>query len=114
MKYEPGQVFSAEWDGDGSWRVLEVLAVDGERLEVLLHAERFAELPDLGVLGRLHDDPGERQTIDQDAFALMWPAELEPVPEEQRSTRRGLLGDLLRSGVERGEDLARRRRPPWA
>jgi hypothetical protein len=110
VQFEPGQTLSAEWDGDGSWRVLRVVAIDGERLELLVYPERFPGPPPSDVLDRLAADVWEPQQIDADALALMWPSELEPAPEEQRSTRRGLLEDILRSGIERGEQLARRRR----
>lgn len=111
MQFEPGQLLSAEWDGDGSWRVLEVLASDGEQVELLVYADRFPGPPARGALDQLEDGEGETQTIATDALALMWPAEIEPAPEDRRSTRRGLLEGLLRGGVERGEDIVRRRRP---
>jgi hypothetical protein len=111
VRFEPGQLLSAEWDGNGSWRILEVIASDGDSVEVRLFADEFPGPPARGAIAHLEDRYGESQTISADALALMWPAELEPAPEERRSTRRGLLGGLLRGGIERGEDLARRRRP---
>jgi hypothetical protein len=110
VRFDPGQILTAEWDGDGSWRVLRVEAVEDERLDVSLYPERFPGPPARAVLDGLVDDVWEPQQIDADALALMWPSELEPAPEERRSTRRGLLEGLLRGGIERGEDLARRRR----
>ncbi len=111
MQFEPGQLLSAEWDGNGSWRILEVVASDGDSVEVLIFADEFPGPPARGALAHMEDQQGKTQTISADALALMWPAEIEPAPEDRRSTRRGLLEGLLRGGVERGEDLVKRRRP---
>jgi hypothetical protein len=113
VQFEPGHLLSAEWDGNGSWRILEVLASDGDSVEVCLFADEFPGPPARAAIAQLEDQHGETLTISADALALMWPAEIEPAPEDRRSTRRGLLEGLLRGGIERGEDLARRRRP-WS
>lgn len=111
MQFEPGQWLSAEWDGNGSWRILEVLVSDGDSVEVRLFADEFPGPPARGALAQMEDRRGEAQTIAADALALMWPAEIEPAPEDRRATRRDLFGGLLRGGVERGEEIVRRRRP---
>jgi hypothetical protein len=111
MRFDEGMVLSAEWDGDGTWRVVEVLSIDGERLEVLVHADQFPGPPAAGALAELADDGGERHSMLRDELAAMWPAEIPGPPEHRRATRRGLLEGLLRTGIERSEQIARRRRP---
>lgn len=114
MRFEPGQMLSAEWDGDGTWRVLRVLEVIDQSLQVWVYEERFEAAPTYADLEGLNGDGGRQHPLERDELALMWPSIVEPPPEAPRSTRRGLFGDLLRTGVERGEEIARRRRPPWA
>jgi hypothetical protein len=114
MRFEPGQMLSAQWDGDGSWCVLRVMEVIDDSLQVWVYAERFEVLPTTDVLDGLDEDAGKQHPLERDELALMWPAVVEPPPEQPRSTRRGLLENLLKTGVERGEQIARaRRRPPW-
>lgn len=112
--YEPGQMLCAEWDGDGTWRIVRVVSVEGEQLDVDVYAERYDVPPDHAAVDALGDDAAERHQIERDELAQQWPLVIEPPPEAARSTRRGLLEGLLRSGVERGEQIARRRRPPWS
>jgi hypothetical protein len=114
MRFEPGQMLTAEWDGDGSWRVLRVIEVIDESLQVWVYHDRFDAPPNTSHVETLDEADGKQHPLQRDELALMWPALVEPPPEPERSTRRGLLENLLKTGVERGEQFARaRRRPPW-
>jgi len=109
MTYEAGQLFHAEWDGDGSWRILRVLSVEGEAVEVELFDNAYTAAPSLEDLD--YDTPVERHTLQADELALRWPTPLEPSPD--RSTRRGLFQGLIVKGIEKGEDFASKRKPRW-
>jgi hypothetical protein len=104
MRFHAGQVVSAEWDGDGTWRVITVLVVDGDDLEVRVHPERLPGPPAAGALSRLGLDLGERHEVSWDELASLAPIPIATAPERvepPRSTRRGLLRDLMRRGIDR-------------
>jgi hypothetical protein len=45
MEFAPGQLYSADWDDDGSFRVVKVLVVDDRAVHVRVYRERFGERP---------------------------------------------------------------------
>jgi hypothetical protein len=61
VEFEPGQIYSANWDDDGTFRVAKVLVVDDEAVHVRVYKERFDDRPrevdtnDLS-LGSVHDE----------------------------------------------------------
>jgi hypothetical protein len=105
MRFEVGQVMSAEWDGDGSWRVVTVLGVEGERVEVRVHSERFPGPPAAGALHRLDTGAGEVHALERDEFLHMRPIVIAADPSRPRepaaATRRDLFQGLLRRGFDR-------------
>lgn len=107
--YAAGDLLHAEWDGDGSWRILRVKSVEGDQVEVEVYDLAYTHPPSLEDLSR--DKPVETHTLGTDELALRWPVELEPAPD--RSTRRGMFQGLLVQGIEKGEEFARRRKPRW-
>ena len=107
MECAPGDLLYAEWDGDGSWRILRIVSVEGEAVEVEVFENCYSAEPSLEDLDR--DQPAEQHRLERDELALRWPSPLEPATD--RSTRRGLFQGLLVSGIEKGEQYARKRNP---
>jgi hypothetical protein len=63
VELSPGQVFSGKWDDDGTYRVLQVLAVDEQAVHVRVYKQRFPERPTEVnrkqlTLGSTHDEDG--------------------------------------------------------
>lgn len=107
--YAVGDLFHAEWDGDGSWRILRVISVEDDMVEIELFDNAYTHPPSLEDLDR--DKPVDQHRLNSDELALRWPTPLEPAPD--RSTRRGMFQGLLVQGIEKGEEFARKRKPRW-
>jgi len=88
MEFAAGELYSASWDGDGTFRVVKVLAVDDEAVHVRVYKERFPVRPatvDHGelTLGSVEDADGFG--VGHPALALkefeLWDPELIGITE---------------------------------
>ena len=82
VEFTPGQVFSGNWDDDGTYRVAKVLATDEQAVHVRVYKERFPQRPtavDLErlTLGSIDDSDGfgvGHLPLSRDEFALWEPS----------------------------------------
>jgi hypothetical protein len=63
VAFTPGQLYSGNWDDDGTYRVVKVLAADDEAVHVRVYKQRFPERPTTVdpqrlTLGTAHDSDG--------------------------------------------------------
>ena len=82
MDFAAGQIFSGNWDDDGTYRVAKVLAVDEHAVHVRVYKQRFRQPPtsiepDDLTLGSIDDPDGfgvGHLPLSRDELALWGPS----------------------------------------